>query len=489
MPRSKRPKKSKKSKKSTKSNISKIFIKTLFFEFMIEYNKRNNYILSSDTVFSNDDIKHLSNPDYLRRVRLMTGGHMFSYLELGGLLQINKHSTRPEMINFIEFMIFIYKYEINIQDFFTYLEDVLKHRTEPELLGGINKKFIKFLTLLASTFGTFFIVFCMTRSLEQRTRSSATLNAIVALVESSGCPMPKTNPALAYFIENGWFSERELQMLTTAFKVEDALSGGCDIMDKYNSKQFELMLPYDLDVLMLPYDLNALMLPYDGDALMSPPDGDALMLPPDGNALMLPYDVNYDTASNAVLEKVKFVKSKHNISKFELFELIAESFDEAHFNLKLKDYELNPESPSIVDIKNVTSVLDVLDYFYGGIKGQVKEYWSDLKDFRLNPIKLTDNWSDMKRFVKYKIMFYKHLVDNGMMLMETANDELWAWIKHAGIIFVLTKTGICFGFSLLVWMVKELKDWRNPATTPHSNSIKKIKTKGGKNTKKHRKRA
>ena len=147
-------------------------------------------------------------------------------------------------------------------------------------------------------------------------------------------------------------------------------------------------------------------------------------------------------------------------------------------------------------------MLGAAAYVLGEIGDQAKMYWSDVRDFGLlNPIPLDDVWRELKQEARRRITLYQRLVEDGRIAMETANDELWAWLKHAGMLFLLTKTGICLGFSLTVSLMKELNSWRKgkPApfaieseshATSKSSSKLRLKSKGGRNKKtmKQRKR-
>ena len=129
------------------------------------------------------------------------------------------------------------------------------------------------------------------------------------------------------------------------------------------------------------------------------------------------------------------------------------------------------DMPLIVNIKEQPTMLGAAAYVFEGIGDQVKIYWSDVRDFGLlNPIPLDDVWRELKQEARRRILLYQRLVEDGRMAMETANDELWAWIKHASILFLLTKTGVCLGFSLMISLMKELNSWRKGTPTIGMNS-------------------
>ena len=85
--KSKRSSSKSKSKFGSRSGSNAMVSTKLMIEFMTLYNNRNDGILSSDEVFSNDDINKLSDAEYLKGVAESTG-HVFSILEVQGLLNI-----------------------------------------------------------------------------------------------------------------------------------------------------------------------------------------------------------------------------------------------------------------------------------------------------------------------------------------------------------------------------------------------------------------
>lgn len=464
----------------------------LMVEFMTLYNNRNGGILSSDGVFSKDDINKLSDIEYLKGISESTGGHVFSILELQGLMNINKHSKSEKMKRFIQIVSVTYGHKVDTDEFLAYLKLMLTRRAAPgmvELLdGGDRGKMLKLLIGLASLYGWYLMVLFMSRSLEHRTQSSKTVNAIMELMTTSSCPVPELSPALSYLVDNNWISETEQRILIAAKMTDVALNGGCNpLQSKIEHILFEddESVEYDEPGLQ---EMKSALVPVSFELTVGQSD---------------------DLVANAVSTKVKSIKGKHSLSGFETYSLIANSFNEAEFDSKLKQYELAPESAQVINVKKATSAFDVLNYAYGGIKGQLSEYISDVRQFQLlNPIPMADAWNEMKYTAKHKIMHYKHMVDKGMLTMETANDELWAWFTHASILFVLTKSGICAGASLLLWMVKEMNNWRkgktkslaiesesrgmvrSRSTRTRSNSPLRLKSKGGRNTKtmKQRKR-
>jgi hypothetical protein len=431
-------------------------------EFMTLYNNRNKGILSSDKVFSKGDITKLSDVEYLKGI-----GHGFSILELKGLLQINHHSHSKPMNRFIEIVSVIYGHKIDTDEFMKYLKLFLTRRAEPDMVelldGGNARKMLEFLFMVARLYGLYLMVTYMTRSLEHRTEVSRTANAIVELMTTSNCPVPELSPALTYLVDNNWISESEQRILIAAKMTDLALSGGCNPLQS----QIEHILFTNDAPEPRREEMMSALVPVSYDLTVGP--GDSL-------------------AANSVSTKVKSIREKHSLSEFETYSLIAK-FDENEFYAELKQYESKDESAQVVNIKKATSAFDVLNYAYGGIKGQVTEYWSDVTQFKmLNPIPMTDAWKEMKYTAKKKMMDYKHLVDKGMLTMETANDEMWAWIKHASIIFILTKAGIVAGASLLIWMAKEIHDWRKGKTEhleldSEYSGRSRLKSRGGRNTK------
>ena len=281
----------------------------------------------------------------------------------------------------------------------------------------------------------------MTRSLENRTEVSKTANAIVELMTTSSCPVPELNPALAYLVDNRWVSPVEHSILNAAAMTHVALNGGCNPLQ---SRVEDLLFNEDSPDKLKQQEMMSALVPVSFDLTFSPSD---------------------ESTANSVSTKVKSISETHKLPPLKVYSLIANSFTMEDFDAKLKQYEMEPESKPVVNVKKITSAFDVLNYAYGGVKGQVTEYLSEVSKFKmLNPIPMTDAWNKMRYDAKHKIMTYKHLVDNGTLSMETAHDELWAWLKHASILFVLTKAGVCAGASLLLWMVKEMNDWRKGKT-------------------------
>jgi hypothetical protein len=418
-------------------------------EFMTLYNNRNGGILSSDGVFSKDDINKLSDVEYLKGISESTGGHAFSILEVQGLIHINKHAQSEQMKRFIQIVSVTYGHKVDTDEFLKYLKLILTRRAAPgmvELLdGGDRGKMLKLLIGLASLYGWYLMVLFMSRSLEHRTQSSKTVNAIMELMTTSNCPVPELSPALSYLVDNNWISETEQRILIAAKMTDVALNGGCNpLQSKIEHIIFED--DYDDDVESIEprfQEMKSALVPVSFELTVG----------------------QSDDLTNAVSTKVKSIKGKYSLSGFEAYSLMANSFTEAEFDSKLKQYELAPESAQVVNVKKATSALDVLSYAYGGIKGQLSEYISDVRQFQLlNPIPMADAWNEMKYTAKHKIMHYKHMVDKGMLTMETANDELWAWFTHASILFVMTKSGIFAGASLLLWMIKEINNWRKGKT-------------------------
>jgi len=448
----------------------------LMIEFMTLYNNNNGGILSSDGFFSKDDIDKLSDVEYLKGISESTG-QGFSILGVQGLLNINNHSNSEKMKLFIQIISVMYGHNVNADEFLAYLKLLMTRRAElgmVELLdGGVNsKKMLKFLIGIASLYGWYLMVVFMSRSLEHRTQSSKTVNAIMDLMTSSSCPVPELNPTLSYLVDNNWISETEQRILIAAKMTDVALSGGCNPLQ---STIEHILFEDDKSEEPRFQEMKSALVPVSFGLTLG------------------------EGAENAVSTKVKSISSKHNLPTLRMYELMATSFDEAEFYDKLKQYELAPESAQVLNIKKATTAFDVLNHAYGGIKGQVSEYWSDVTQFKLlNPIPMTDAWNEMKYTAKSKIMHYKHLVDKGMLTMETANDELWAWFAHASILFILTKSGICAGASLLLWIVKELNDWRKGKTQylaiesesrgmVKSSSSSQLRLKGGRKTIKKRK--
>lgn len=479
--RSRSKSRSRSNKKTTAMVSTKLMV-----EFMTLYNNRNDGILSSDEVFSKDDIEKLSDVDYLKGIAESTGGHAFSILEVQGLLNVNKHAQSEQMKRFIQIVGVTYGHKVDTDEFLAYLKLMLTRRAAPgmvELMDGGNRgKMLKLLISLASLYGWYLMVLFMSRSLEHRTQSSKTVSAIVDLMTTSNCPLPELNPALSYLVDNNWISETEQRILIAAKMTDTALSGGCNpLQSKIEHILFEDDESGEYDEPMLQEMKSALV--------------------PVSFALTL--GENEAVAANAVSTKVKSISRNHKLSEFETYSLIAR-LDEAEFYDKLKQYELAPESTQVVNVRKATTAFDVLNYAYGGIKGQVSEYMSDVRQFKLlNPIPMTDAWNEMKYTAKSKIMHYKHMVDKGMLTMETANDELWAWFAHASILFILTKSGICAGASLLLWIVKEINNWRKGKTKSlaiesesrgmvrtktRSRSPLRLKSKGGRKTMKQKKR-
>jgi hypothetical protein len=455
-------------------------------KFMYEYNYRNKGILSSNGVFSKDDINKLSDVEYLKGIAESTGGHAFSILELQGLMNINKHSKNEKMKRFIQIVSVTYGHKVDVDEFLSYLKLILTRRAAPgmvELLDGGNVgKMLKLLISLASLYGWYLMVLFMSRSLEHRTQSSKTVNAIMDLMTTSNCPLPELNPTLSYLVDNNWISETEQRILIAAKMTDMALSGGCNpLQSKIEQILFEEDESGEYDEPRLQ-EMKSALVPVSFELTVG------------------------QSVENALSTKVKSIKGKYSLSGFETYSLMANSFTEAEFESKLKQYELAPESTPVVNVRTPTSAMDVFNYACGGIKGQLTEYWSDVSQFKLlNPIPATDAWNKLKLDSKQKIMHYKHMVDKGMLTMETANDELWAWFAHASILFVMTKSGICAGASLLLWMMKEMNNWRKGKTQSlaieaesrgmvrsnrrtRSNSPLRIKSKGGRKTMKQRKR-
>ena len=441
----------------------------LMVEFMTIYNNRNKGILSSDEIFSKRDITRLSDVEYLEGIAESVK-HGFSILELKGLLHINDHSNSKPMKQFIQIVSVIYEDEINTDKFLEYLKLLLTPHAKPGkieyLNGGVNgKKLFEFLLRVAQLYGLYLMVTYMTRSLEHRTEVSRTVNAMAELMRTSNCPVPELSPALAYLVDNNWISESEQRILIAAKMTDQALSGGCNPLQS----QIQHILFADDAPEHMTQEMMSALVPVSYELTVGP--GDSLV-------------------ANSVSTKVKYIRDKHSLSPFDAYRLIAE-FDEKEFYAQLKQYELAPEYNQVVNVKKATSALDVLNYAYGGIKGQVTEYWSDVTQFKmLNPIPMTDAWKEMKYIAKKKMMDYKHMVDKGMLTMETANDEMWAWLKHASIIFVLTKAGVCAGVSLLIWMAKEIHGWRRGETEHLAleydggyNKRSRLKSRGGRNTK------
>jgi len=456
----------------------------LMVEFMTLYNNNNGGILSSDGIFSKDDIDKLSDAEYLKGIAESTG-HGFSILGVQGLLNINKHAKSEQMKRFIQIVSVMYGYKVDTDEFLAYLKLVLTRRAGPGMVelmdGGNYGKIIKLLIGIASLYGWYLMVVFMSRSLEHRTQSSKTVNVIIDLMTTSNCPLPELNPALSYLVDNNWISETEQRILIAAKMTDVALSGGCNpLPSKIENILFEDDESMESDEPRLQEMKSALV--------------------PVSFALTIG-----EVDENAVSTKVKSISRTHRLSEFETYSLIA-TFDESEFYEKLKQYELAPESTKVVNVRKATTAFDVLNYAYGGIKGQVSKYMSDVREFQiLNPIPMTDAWLGWKLIAKQKVMHYKHMVDKGMLTMETANDELWAWFTHASILFVLTKSGICAGASLLFWIVKELNSWRKGKTrhlaiedesrgmlrsssSSRSSSQLKLKSKGGRKTMKQRKR-
>lgn len=464
--------------KSISKNDNAMVSTKLMIEFMTLYNNRNKGILSSDEVFSKRDITRLSDVEYLEGISESVK-HGFSILELKGLLHINDHSHSKPMKQFIQIVSVIYEDKIDTDEFLKYLKLLFTPHAEPGkieyLNGGVNgKKMLEFIFKVARLYGLYLMVTYMTRSLHHRTEVSRTANAIVELMTTSNCPVPELSPALAYLVDNNWISESEQRILIAAKMTDLALSGGCNPLQS----QIEHILFTDDAPEPMRQEMMSALVPVSYELTVGP--GDSL-------------------AANSVSTKVKSIRETHSLSEFETYGLIIK-FDENEFYAQLKQYELVSESKDkyaqVVNIKKATSALDVLNYAYGGIKGQVTEYWSDVTQFKmLNPIPMTDAWKEMKYTAKKKMMDYKHLVDKGMLTMETANDEMWAWIKHASIIFVLTKAGICAGVSFLIWMGKEIHGWRRGETEHLAleydggcNKRSRLKSRGGTKTKKLRKK-
>lgn len=460
------------SKSISKNEIAMVSTK-LMVEFMTIYNNQNKGILSSDEIFSKRDITRLSDVEYLKGIAESVK-HGFSILELKGLLHINDHSHSKPMKQFIQIVSVIYEDKIDTDEFLKYLKLLLTPHAKPGkieyLNGGVNgKKMFEFLLRVAQLYGLYLMVTYMTRSLEHRTEVSRTANAIVELMTTSNCPVPELSPALAYLVDNNWISESEQRILIAVKMTDQALSGGCNPL----TTQIQRRL-------------------FNGDA--SEPRTQEMMsalVPVSYELAVGPSD---SVAANAVSKKVNYIRETHSLSEFETYKLIIK-FDENEFYTQLKQYELasesNDESAQVVNIKKATSALDVLNYAYGGIKEQLTGYWSDVTQFKmLNPIPMTDAWKEMKYVAKKKMMDYKHMVDKGMLTMETANDEMWAWLKHASIIFVLTKAGVCAGVSLLIWMAKEIHGWRRGETERLAleydggyNKRSRLKSRGGTKTK------
>ena len=487
MPGSRSKSKSQSRSRSNKKTTAMVSTK-LMVEFMTLYNNRNDGILSSDEVVSKDDIEKLSDVEYLKGIAESTGGHAFSILEVQGLLNINKHAQSEQMKRFIQIVSVTYGHKVDTDEFLAYLKLMLTRRAAPgmvELMDGGNRgKILKLLISIASLYGWYLMVLFMSRSLEHRTQSSKTVNAIVDLMTTSNCPLPELNPALSYLVDNNWISETEQRILIAAKMTDTALSGGCNpLQSKIEHILFEDDESIESDEPRFQEMKSALV--------------------PVSFALTIG-----EVEENAVSTKVKSISTNHKISAFETYSLIA-TLDETEFYAKLKQYELAPESTQVVNVRKATTAFDVLNYAYGGIKGQVSEYMSDVRQFKLlNPIPMTDAWNEMKYTAKSKIMHYKHMVDKGMLTMETANDELWAWFAHASILFVLTKSGICAGASLLLWIIKETNNWRkgktkslaieseprgmvrtrSTRTRSRSTSPLRLKSKGGRKTIKRWKR-
>ena len=200
MPGSRSRSKSRSRSRSKKPKADYSMVKTkLMVEFMTLYNNNNGGILSSDGIFSKDDIDKLSDAEYLKGIAESTG-HGFSILGVQGLLNINKHAKSEQMKRFIQIVSVMYGYKVDTDEFLAYLKLVLTRRAGPGMVelmdGGNYGKIIKLLIGIASLYGWYLMVVFMSRSLEHRTQSSKTVNVIIDLMTTSNCPLPELNPAL-----------------------------------------------------------------------------------------------------------------------------------------------------------------------------------------------------------------------------------------------------------------------------------------------------
>jgi hypothetical protein len=478
MPKSLRKSRSRSISKSQNKKVNAAKVSTkLMVEFMTLYNNRCDGILSSDEILSKSDIARLSDVEYLKGIAESVK-HGFSILELKGLLHINDHSNSKTMKGFLDSVRFVYGYKIDIDDFLKYLKLMLTRRAEPgriELLdGGNGKKMLEFLFRIARLYGLYLMVTYMSRSLQHRTEVSKTANAIVELMTTSSCPVPDLSPAFTYLIDNNWISESEERILIAAKMTDMALSGGCNPLQA----QIEdiLFSHSDGSDKHRTQEMMSELVPVSSELTVGP--GDYL--------------------TTAVSREVDSISKQYDLaSSLPIYEIMANSLTRNDFERQLEKLKPPPPAASqeTVILKKSTTMLDVVNYAYGGIKGQVTEYWKDVTQFQmLNPTPVDDAFREMKHAAKVKIMNYKHLVDKGMLTMETAHDELWAWIKHASILFILTKAGVCAGVSLLIWIAKEMNGWRRGNSERRELDSEysgrytpRIKSRGGTKTKKLRK--
>ena len=402
--------------------------------------------------FSKSDFEQLSDIEYLKGISESVGIAL-STLHVWILREIYRNSNTKKMKELLQVVSVMYGHNIDIDDFVDSLRTLMMPRAKTgmfeQLDGGNKRKMLGFLFQFVQLYGIYLMVTSMSRSLEQRTANSVTSNAIIELMSNSNCKKPELNPLLG-FIASG-LSDNERNLLIAAKMTDSAFSEGGCVQDEYAAAIKGVLFAED--------DVGK----YSGQETQKYSSALVMAGP---NSVVLA-----DLTENAASKKIKTMSVKSGSGLFDTYLAVVKSANHDDFKKQLVPIT---DMPLIVNIKEQPTMLGAAAYVFEGIGDQVKIYWSDVRDFGLlNPIPLDDVWRELKQEARRRILLYQRLVEDGRMAMETANDELWAWIKHASILFLLTKTGVCLGFSLMISLMKELNSWRKgtPAIGMNSRTV------------------
>ena len=454
----------------------------LMVDFLRQYIIRTS-ALPRGIEFSKQDIELMSDVKYLNGISESVGFGL-SPLEVWVLRVLDRNSNTQEVKELLQIVSVMYGYKLDIDDLVDSLQRLVTPHAEKrriELIDGGNKrKMLGFAFQFVQLYVIYLMVTCMSKSLEQRTSNSKTANNVVEFMKNSNCEKPELNPLLAW--GTGHMSKIEVDILNAALMLGSG-EGGC-LPNKYQDAVKDTLFAGDNkgeysdqgEYLSLGQTQK-----YSSALVLAGPNSVALA----------------DLTDNPAAKKIRSMSAKSKVNLFDQYMVLSKSTDQKDFEKQLAQLTDTPSQGSIVNIKEQPTMLGAAAYVLGEIGDQAKMYWSDVRDFGLlNPIPLDDVWRELKQEARRRITLYQRLVEDGRIAMETANDELWAWLKHAGMLFLLTKTGICLGFSLTVSLMKELNSWRKgkpapfaiePESRAKSKSKSQLRLTGGKRTRKIKK--